>query len=79
MIKVDDGKKEKRKEKSKKRNKRITFLVATSSLPAVDRPTTPPARRPLERRTLVPKTRMSSEMSKQIMIRSQLNQIEALN
>ena len=34
MRKVDDGKKEKRKEKKK----RMAFLVATTSLPAVDRP-----------------------------------------
>ena len=36
MRKVDDGKKEKRKEKKEK--KRMAFLVATTSLPAVYRP-----------------------------------------
>ena len=35
MRKVDDGKKEK---KEKKREKRMAFLVATMSLPAVYRP-----------------------------------------
>ena len=34
MRKVDDG------EKNKKKKKRMTFLVATTSLPAVDRPNT---------------------------------------
>ena len=58
MRKVDDGK---RKEKRKKRKeKRMAFFVATTSLPAVYRPngyarTAMPERRPLERRTLVPK------------------------
>ena len=44
MRKVDDGKKEKKKEK-----KIMSFLVATNVIAS-----RPPERRPLERRTLVP-------------------------
>ena len=55
--KVDDGEK---KKKRKRKEKRMMFLVATTSLPAVYRPNgyarpATPERRPLERRTLVPK------------------------